>query len=363
MKRPRSVASRTVGLDEYKSALRTWRHSHHEQSFHAILGPSLVQDLRGVQPSHVLQLMVLFQELINHGCSNCMLLPAKFEQALKEVFASDGCAGKQLGLDLYAHQVGKHIYTCFSMLRVWALDQVRPSVANKSNSFKKRCSTAELAIFSQLISKLDITGCTPDHSPAPSASVHLPLPCPSVNASSTPPCSLPDCFRRYLHNTKGAALSRTSSVASSRASTVLYDEDGIPALPPLQDFQPEESPKSSAVDAGLQSELLKPKDTSNPLLPRSKPRKAAVGPPQTKQLDVQLLSPKLSFSKDSSNPRAELCCKDSAGKRIYIWGSTEKQYGPKLKEHAELLRDFIASKPNISKKDALEYRDALKAQL
>ena len=117
MKRARSVAARTVGAEDYKSCLKSWR-QHRGLSCHAILVPSLVSEPRQVQPHCVLQLASLFDLLIAAGCKNAMFLPRKLEQALKEDWADGNSAGKLIALDLYAIQVSKHINVCFSMLCV-----------------------------------------------------------------------------------------------------------------------------------------------------------------------------------------------------------------------------------------------------
>ena len=108
MKRPRSTAARCVGVADYKAALRAWREPI-SMTYAAILGPRLAQDLRCVAPHHVVQLCGLFDKLIAAGLTNAMILPSSLRQALQEIFAQDGCAGQQMGLDLFAHNVSKHI--------------------------------------------------------------------------------------------------------------------------------------------------------------------------------------------------------------------------------------------------------------
>ena len=173
-----------------------------------------------------------------------------------------------------------------------------------------------------------------------------------------------------------------SSRAESAASTAFYDEDGFPALLPGNQLnlaqvpgpsavEPQQVPEPFAVGVGLQKD-----QATKPVLPRSRARKAAVGPPQItprksaarhpggtpvkttcKNLDTQLSNPKLSLTEN----RAELCC-FVEGVRIFVWGSTAKQYGDKLQVHARLLREFILGNPGTTKQAVLEYRDALQAQ-
>ena len=125
MKRPRSVASKTVGVQEYKNVLRLWR-SERNLTYNALLGPSLASEIRAVTPNHMVQLASLFDKFIEAGLTNGMVLPSRLEQALKDIFANDDCAGQTLGLDVYAMKVSKHIAVCFSMLRVLQLEENRP---------------------------------------------------------------------------------------------------------------------------------------------------------------------------------------------------------------------------------------------
>ena len=263
MKRPRSTAARCVGVADYKAALRAWREPI-SMTYAAILGPRLAQDLRCVAPHHVVQLCGLFDKLIAAGLTNAMILPSSLRQALQEIFAQDGCAGQQMGLDLFAHNVSKHISQCFSMLRIIEIERRKVSKFSKSSAFLRRCSTAEHAVISQLTSKLCVSveqSCDADHvsadesAAAPSSVVSAEesaaTPSPVVSAeksagiswtsfalsasfSGSPVLpsssgSVPLCFGKYLEK---AAASRSSSVASidSIASTVYYDEDGQPLM-------------------------------------------------------------------------------------------------------------------------------------
>ena len=141
MRRPRSVAARSVGIDDYNQALAAWR-AENKFSLPAILGPQLVENLRGVQPHHVIQLSSLFGRLISLGRTNAMVLPSKLESALKELFASEDASGMPMGRDLYAIKVGRHISLCFSMLRIILLEAGPDRSNGKSNAFCRRFTAA-----------------------------------------------------------------------------------------------------------------------------------------------------------------------------------------------------------------------------
>ena len=148
----------------------------------------------------------------------------------------------------------------------------------------------------------------------------------------------------------------------SVASTVFYDEDGMPAMP--RDSVPQSPPK-------VASTLLQPNMEQTPLT--SAPPKLAntkvfgkleesTRAKSLKHVDVQLIKPTLSFSSNSDNPRAELCCKGPDGKRVYVFGSTAKQYGANLEKHAKALRDHIEANPGISKASALKFNEEHRAK-
>ena len=61
-----------MGVNEYKDALRSWQRES-GKTYNAILGPKLVDELRQVQPNHVVQLSGLFDKLLEAGCVNAVL--------------------------------------------------------------------------------------------------------------------------------------------------------------------------------------------------------------------------------------------------------------------------------------------------
>ena len=71
MKRPRSTACPSVGINEYKTALRSGR-SKNLGSFEMVLGPVLAEDLRGVSPHAVVKLATLFHDLTTSGLANAV---------------------------------------------------------------------------------------------------------------------------------------------------------------------------------------------------------------------------------------------------------------------------------------------------
>lgn len=371
MKRPRSVASRSVNVDDYKRALTAWR-CEKNLSIASVLGPSLVEDLRGVQPHHIVQMTSLFDRLISAGLTNAVVLPSKLETALVEVLASDDFSGLAMGRDLYAHKVGRHIAVCFSMLRILKMESHSSKPHGKSNAFRRRCTTSDNAVIAQLTARLVIdqpsdvapqqpaSALPPDVGvrqappldvgalPAPSAVPHGMMPSwadvkpPPLELEDT---SLPTCFSLFLSRKATPASTRSCSMAS----TVLYDDGGSP----------------------LPNKLLNPLDPMKPITPVSKQRKkdilkkreelglASTPAKMVKQCEVQLFKPKLSFSKAG---RAELCCRDASGRRVFVFGSTEKQYGLSLKRDAEALCAWIQDRPGIRKGEALQFRDSLRAQ-
>jgi len=457
MKRPRSVASHEVNVADYKSALRAWKKLH-SGSYDAILGPHLVEDLRGVNPHHIVCLSSLLHDLIDRGLTNAMVVPSKLTQALQHIFGEDGNAGKPHGLDLYAHQVADHIRHCFNMIRVVFLDE--QSVASrktmKSKSFLRKCSTADYVVVRALASKLIIRDVSHSGSCAialPAFSGHIPMEfatvVPEVSALSgssaitlqavsghspegsaivvpevsehtckaaengtsvnTEPavekkfeftcklpswavglavgddqassfsykdsCSfgaLPDCFGPLI----GRTASRSSSV-SSLASTLMYDDDAKLAdspgkilhvvPPPITPSTKERKKQILQVRANLKT--ISPDTKSKMPVATAKAAAATKGGPAATKggrnaqgLDIALYKPVLSMSKPGvANCRAELCCSDKSGKRVYIFGSNARLYGPGLQENAKALRDYIQNNPGISKGDALKYRDALRA--
>ena len=416
MKRARSVATRCVGVNEYKDALRSWQRES-GKTYNAILGPKLVDELRQVQPNHVVQLSGLFDKLLEAGCVNAVLFPSKVELALKEIFAMDDVAGQTMGLDLFAHKVGKHITTCFSMLRVIVLEEdATARDSRKSACFKKRCITAETALVGKLTAKVvvdDGNDSKAKHTEnvgtdasklGKSASCGSIGSCGSaVSGSSAPvleppqkarPTSLPSCFAKFLEKVRQQGDSPPASArdsdageqpASARslsvvslASTKHYDEDGFPTLttgPPMEEG-------IGGIDA-----LIKPSAEMAPLTSTSKARKKqvratehtpvtpSVKPPKTeetrpktaekntrgvvKQPDTKLYSPSLSVSSKTENIRIELCCKNAEGKRVYIYGATENKYGANIVKDAEKIKDHIAARPGITMAAVHEFKNSL----
>lgn len=416
MKRPRSVASHSVSVDDYKSALRAWKRAH-SGSWESVLGPNLAEDLRGVNPPHIITLASLFTDLINSGLDNAMVVPSKLTQALRQIFGEDGNSGKTMGLDLYAHKVQNHIRHSFNMLRVIYLDEHQKIAGKiqKSKTFLRKCSTADFVIIRSLTSKLEIDvegvpvsaiadAAAQNDAVVPPVCDEVPSAVQSANSGaisnagdSAPDQELPD-FEVFKPSGKlpswavgldleetsrsssamdfptfnfGKLLGQRSSRASSRsasiASTKLYDDDAEIVLPSKIKSAPTPAPITPSsktrkkdilgVRAVLKSEsaqkVVKPADAANAV---------AKAGPSAKGLDVPLFRPKLSMSKPGvANCRVELCCFDDSGKRIFVFGSVVSTYGPGLQDDAQALKDYISKNPGISKRDALAYRDSLRA--
>ena len=395
--RPRSVASKSVGVQEYKEALRFWR-GDRGLTYHALLGPNLVGEIRAVTPNHMVQLASLFDKFIEAGCTNAMVLPSKLEVALKEIFAKDSCAGQTLGLDLYAVKVSKHIGVCFSMLRVLRLEEEKTSLSQrKSSHFQRKCSASEMAIVSKLASIITLDESTfersgssgsltsESHSVVASPGQMRPSAAPARSSKESQTHSVakkldvsevPCCFTKYLKKEVppgSPVLPRFPTEKVKKKNP--FDAEGFPVLPwaaPDEDdvisvgsSSPAKTPKPSS--------LVRPPEAMAPLTSTSKLRKRDVlearengatpdAPPvgaeakqkktvPPKQLDVALYVPSLSVSKNASNPRVELCCKDTAGNRVYVFGGT----GPDFESDAKALRDYINSQPGVTKKAALEF--------
>ena len=60
--------------------------------------------------------------------------------------------------------------------------------------------------------------------------------------------------------------------------------------------------------------------------------------------------------------RLELTAYSEKNPRVYIFGSTSKRYGAKLRSHGESMKKFIESTPNVTKAMALEHLRSLQAQ-
>ena len=151
----------------------------------------------------------------------------------------------------------------------------------------------------------------------------------------------PDCYNSFMTKANVVSIPRNTSLlsVSSIAPTLRYEEDVFPKLPDS------ETPlKRSTVG----NELLSPTCAFTPVKGNSKQRKLSalesweklgtyMGRKGTKgcvQLDVLLVRPSLSC-KGEEICRAELCCKDADGKRVYVFGSTEKKYGSELRTHCQ----------------------------
>ena len=254
-KRHRSVANPEVGIQQYQQVFESWLEDN-PGTLPALLGRTLVSNLRSVTPGHVVSLVNLLERLFSCGLDNAMILPSKFEAAIRATLAANPSrAGKSSALDLYAHEVCEHIRHCFSMLRVLRLEQNKPSTAiSKTGAFKRKANTAENIIINSLVGKVNVkcgshpdvpaseSGCASVLTPASSvsdlrcASVTKSTSATSVIEKSEGKSDLPDCFWKFLKKCKGAEVvpaqpvSRMSTPLSSPRSTVFYDEDGFPDI-------------------------------------------------------------------------------------------------------------------------------------
>ena len=152
---------------------------------------------------------------------------------------------------------------------------------------------------------------------------------------------------------------------ASMASTADYDEDGMPVL--------DDAKKIAVKQERAQSEFLMPTHPQTPLAAGKKrkqqvlatrslltpsdetPPKAAAKTTPKADFCVQLFLPRLSISKG----RAELCCKDSEGKRIFVWGSTARQHGVNLDKLGKSLLAHLEKNPGITKGEAIKHKDQL----
>jgi hypothetical protein len=104
-KRHRSVANPEVGIQQYQQVFESWLEDN-PGTLPALLGRTLVSNLRSVTPGHVVSLVNLLERLFSCGLDNAMILPSKFEAAIRATLAANPSrAGKSSALDLYAHEV------------------------------------------------------------------------------------------------------------------------------------------------------------------------------------------------------------------------------------------------------------------
>ena len=91
-----------------------------------------------------------------------------------------------------------------------------------------------------------------------------------------------------------------------------------------------------------------------------KPKKQKVDKTPKDHSEV-LSRPALSIGSDIDY-RLELTAHSEKNSRVYIFGSTSKRYGAKLRSHGESMKKFIESTPNVTKAMALEHLRSLQAQ-
>ena len=366
-KRDRSVANHMVSIDQYREVFDSWLQNT-VGTIPAMLGKDLVADLRAVTPSHVVAIVGLLELLLSAGCWNAMILPSKFEAAIRLVFAAHPLrVGKSSGLDLYAHDVCEHIKQCFSMLRHLRREQTKPLRGNcsKTACFKRKATTAENIVTNNLVAKVQLE----------SADAFIDAPHASMDEDvhMMAPFSLPTCFAAYLGKSaySSAPLATGASTpASSPRSTVFYDEDGWPMiggdlcatpvktqqLQPSNDLSP--PPVMPSTRARKKATLAKRAELKDALKSQDG-GKAGLGRVAGKGMDVQIHGPRKTFSKG----RLELCALDEYNKRVFIFGGRAMNGDDsQLEAEGKAVMEYIERTAGVTKAAALAFRAQLRSK-
>lgn len=85
----RSTANPDVGTKEYAEALHSWCTVAHINHIDEIVGPRFCKDQRAVCPDDFIHIGKLLEILMNppYSCTNAMVFPNKFEQAVLKFLA------------------------------------------------------------------------------------------------------------------------------------------------------------------------------------------------------------------------------------------------------------------------------------
>ena len=98
----------------------------------------------------------MFNDFIDRGLANGMVVPSQLEQALCHTFWEDGSFGHVHGLDLHAHRFGNHMRHCFNMFRVVLLEEKSSSTVQTAKKQVEIALQLTIVVVRTLVAKVKL---------------------------------------------------------------------------------------------------------------------------------------------------------------------------------------------------------------
>ena len=133
-------------------------------TWHTLLGDAraLIKKPHQVTPASLTALAPLLESWLRGGLLNCMVLPARLQLGLKGT--EDDELPKTMTWPCYLTLIADHIMINFSFLRTLVIEDTSTSLTmrkyQKTNAFRRRCSSAESVVISQLKKLVVLEGAT-----------------------------------------------------------------------------------------------------------------------------------------------------------------------------------------------------------
>ena len=249
----RSTANPDVGTKEYAEALHSWCTVAHINHIDEIVGPRFCKDQRAVCPYDFIHIGKLLEILMNppYSCTNAMVFPNKFEQAVLKFLAEKPLTNPHTNVDNFANSFATHLTVVFGQLRQLVREDRRPHDGyRKTGSFRRKCKGNDILVIKQFTDKLLLEPPWQSAQPQPQAqpladqaAEHTVKSCLELSTIELDADGYPKIFQRGQKREQcSPILSKASSAVSlmSVASTVFVpsgasvpiDSSGFPVFAP-----------------------------------------------------------------------------------------------------------------------------------
>ena len=396
-KRQRSVSNLNVGVREYLSALMSWRSQHSGQSYQQLLGPTRCREIRQVTPHSLSRCYGLLIALVDIGVHNGVLLPSKFEIALKESsFRDPSALSASPNNATIITDITDHIRVNFGMVRQLAFeDDEMPCRRRycKTGVLRRMATASELVLINNLIRKMNFDENatvsdggevreSPRHMSSSEELLVTERIYPVAGGVSVDDEGFPIVFSKFY--SVGVAPAGTPTAAP--AATVLA----------LADFPTAVPAKSNVAASSSSTRVPIPIDFDSPVCPNPRLRKQLAlsnrspgpgrqeanftpeknnsrnansgsmpdgcTPEKNNESTAPLKNARYTGPTKEKNPRVQLLASTDSIKRLFVFTLTEKSFGHGAEECVKKVVAAINDR-GITKREALQMRDEFKKSL
>ena len=119
-----------------------------------MLGPNLIKAFHEVTPGMIASLSAWIGALIDAGCTNGVIWPARFESALRRRTHAIVAVDKER----FISQATTHMQKCLQLVREYAHEEVTPSLKRlKTGSFRKKYNSSDIIVVGALARQIKVT--------------------------------------------------------------------------------------------------------------------------------------------------------------------------------------------------------------